>query len=282
MRRIVRLVRQQVVDLPQGMLGPVGPVQHQRVVLPGGQEVRRQFHATGEQGLGVFAAPYARSDFGQHADRGHVGGRALQVRAQQGFRLGNAVVGQGGGGLHQSGIARGMAGVFQVGLRRAVAVPHRGQVVAELAPRLRQVRLQRQRTAQGRHRVAAASGAAERQAMLQMGQWPLRVFADQGLQHIECVRHLPAHTVRGGQHQQRHRMPADHADDLVGLLCGHRGVGGQQVARMVQRGFQRAGGRGGRCHAPTPCMGSVVRPQSSSGRSNRSFRQWWCALAFNL
>ena len=74
MRRIVRLVRQQVVDLPQGVFGPVDAVQYQRVVLPGRQEVRRQFHAAGEQGLGVLAATHARGDLGQHADGGHIGG----------------------------------------------------------------------------------------------------------------------------------------------------------------------------------------------------------------
>ena len=71
--RVAGLGGEQALDHRQGAGGVVVPVQQHRVVEQRGGEVRRELEAALEQLEGVVVAAEARRDFGEHADRRHVG-----------------------------------------------------------------------------------------------------------------------------------------------------------------------------------------------------------------
>jgi hypothetical protein len=124
---------------------------------------------------GILVATQPRGNLGEHADRRHVGGRLLQLFAQARLGLGNAVPGQCDGGGHQLRIAGGMAHVADVGRAGRRRLACRQQVVAERAPGLRQVGLQRHRAAQRPDGFRRAPAACQDQPKVEMDRRGVRL-----------------------------------------------------------------------------------------------------------
>ena len=116
-------------------------------------------------------------DLGEHADRGDVGGVALEVLAQQGLGHGDPVLAERGCRSEQLRVARRSPDVIRVGGIGTRCVAHRSQVVAEATPRIGEFWLQLQRAAQRGHRVLAAPGRRERERQFVVRGRPLRVRA---------------------------------------------------------------------------------------------------------
>ena len=106
---IAGVLGQQPFDLGQRLLRAIAAVQDHGVVLARRMEARRQLQATLEQVGGVLVAPDPRRDFGQHPDRGDIGGRTPQPAAQQRLGMGNVVVDEGAARLEQDRVGHCVA-----------------------------------------------------------------------------------------------------------------------------------------------------------------------------
>ena len=91
---IVRVEALQQIDLTQSGGGLVLPLQHDRILMAGGHETRRELQASLQQDLGARVAAQACRDLGQHAQRDNIRFMLLQVRAQAMFGLGNLALDQ--------------------------------------------------------------------------------------------------------------------------------------------------------------------------------------------
>ena len=249
---IGRVDGQQGFDFRQGLHRLVAAMQDQRVVLARGVEARCEFQATREQVLGILVAAQARGDFGEHADRGHVGRRPLQLFAQQYFRIRDAVFVQRGGSSEQARVARGKADVACISGVGAFAVAGRHEVVAEREPGFRQVGLERDRAPQRGAGFVAAFGACQRDAELEVGHGRMGLRERERRQDFEGAPDLAARAMRCAEQQQGHGVVADGLDDLRSLLAGERRIGREQARGMGQGRFEIGGGLGRETHCTTP------------------------------
>jgi hypothetical protein len=208
-------------------------------------EAGGQLKAAHQQVLRVFVAAQAHGDLGQHADRGDVGRRALEVFAQQCLRFRNPVFAQRGGCGQQLRVAGGVAHVVGIGQVRAFGIVHRHQMVAEGQPGLRKVGLERHCTAQCRRRRIALVRPAQGDAEFQVGHRRIRLRGGQRLQDPQRAFEVAARAPGNAEHQQRHRMLADCLDDFRRLFAGHRRIGRQQSRSVRERRVQIGGRRGG-------------------------------------
>ena len=140
--RAARIRRQQALDFRERPLGVVEPVQQHGVVVPRGRETRRELETTLEQLLRVFVAAATDCDLGQHANRGRVGGRPLEIPPQQRLGHGNIVPDHRHGCLPHVRMVRRRLDVTRVGGVAALVVTDGQEVIAERAPRSGVIRLQ--------------------------------------------------------------------------------------------------------------------------------------------
>ncbi len=153
-------MRDQAIELGERVDGLVEPVQRDRVVMARFAKIRREIEAARQQSLGVFGAIEAQRHFGEHADRDHVGRRALQLSAQACFGVRNVVRVQRRGRGQQRRVMDCVAYVTEIGRRGAVTVAGRVEPIAKLAPRLRSRRIGSDEPAQRRDRVVGSAGYA--------------------------------------------------------------------------------------------------------------------------
>ena len=264
----MRVAGQQVFDLRQCLLGLVAAMQDHGVVLARGVETGGQFEAARQQVQRILVAAHAGGDFGEHADRRHIGGRLFQMLAQQRLRLRDAAFGERHGGAHQARVVGGMQHVPGVGGIGRVLLAGRHQMVAEFAPGLRQIGLQRDRAAQRGDRLFAPAEPTQHHAQVELQRRPGRLRRRQRKQDVERGLGIVLAQARGGQQAQRERMGADRLQDLVELLHRQRGVALQQPLRVRQRLLQRAAGRY-RDHAWPRC-GNGSGPRGAVGRGGDS------------
>ena len=240
--KMPRIGCQQMLDLDQRLLRPVAAMQDQRVILPRCLEAGGQLQAALEQMQGVLVATQPGSDFGEHADRGNVSRRLLQVFAQQGLGRGDAVLDQGDGGSQQARVAGGVTHMAPVRRVGRLLFAGRHQVIAKRAPGLRQIGLQRHRATQRLDRFLPAPAMAKRQPQVEMDHGPVRLGLRQRNEDVERALHVPLQRACSGQQLQCSRMTRSHLQDLVELLDCQQRISLQQAFRVGHGLFQRADG----------------------------------------
>ena len=238
------------------------------VVLARGIETGRQLQAALQQVQRILVAAQPGGDLGEHADRRHVGRRLLQVSAQQRLGLGNTVLDQRDGGGQQLRVAGGMAHVVGVGGVGGLLLAGGHEVVAERAPCLRQVGLQRHRAAQRVDRLLAAPVMAQRQAEVEMGERPVRLAPGQRLEDLERALRIALPDPCRRQQPQRGGVVRGHLEDLRRLFAGQGRVALQQALRMGQRLLQRADGGRVR-HGRHVGGGTAARPAAAGGQCEK-------------
>src|ERR1700730_18446791 len=145
---VARLGGEQLLDVWEGSGMLALAVQRHGVVVTSTGEAGRELEAARQQTLGVVVAPEARGVLGEHADRGDIGRMLAQMRAQQRFGFGDAVVAQRRRRGHQARVTRGRLEKARSGGLRPRLIPPRPEVIGERTPRVRKIRVQRQSPAQ--------------------------------------------------------------------------------------------------------------------------------------
>jgi len=246
---MIGLRRQQALDLGQCLLRLVVAMQRLGIVLARGLKARRQFQTACQQPAGIFVTPQARGDLGEHADRGDIGRRLLQVFAQQGLGLGNAGFRQRRGGSEQARVAGGITNMVGVGGVGTILVAGSQEMVAECAPGLRQVRFQRYRSAQRIDRILAAPMAPQGETQVKVNGRPARLCLREWRKNSDGPLQVALRRLRRRQQLQRGGVAVGCFEDFDGLFASQHRIAFQQARGMSQRLFQCAGRGGGVVHA---------------------------------
>ena len=173
--RMFRLDRQQRLDFGKRLLVLAGAIEHLHVGLSRGMKARCQFKAAREQLLRIVIATRFHREFGQHADRGHIGWGLFQTLVQQRFGLGYAVVLQCCRSLKQFGIVRRELDVTGIGGVDCLCIAHRSEMGAQHEPCLRKIGLQCDRVSKRCHCTLTVTGTTQRNSEFEVCHRPMRV-----------------------------------------------------------------------------------------------------------
>ena len=120
----------------------IAAVEHQCVVVACHRETRRKLQAVLQQFDGLLVAADPRSEFGQHAQCGHVRRERAQPVSQHGLGLGQATARQCLAGCQQLRIVHAGTRMHQIGTRRTRTTPSCIEHCGQVQPDTRQGRLQ--------------------------------------------------------------------------------------------------------------------------------------------
>ncbi len=155
--------------------------------------------------------------------------------AQPCFGLRDAVLGQRNGSIHQEWIARGIAHVIGIGSIGGLLFAGCREMVAERAPGLWQVMLQRHRVAQRLYRFLPAPTTAQRNPQIKMHQGPVGLGPSQRLEDVKRACYIALRRPRCSQQAQGGRVTFGYIENLGELLYRQHGIAVQQACGVDKR-----------------------------------------------
>jgi hypothetical protein len=140
------------------------------------------------------------------------------VLSQKQFRLADLVLAQRVRRRHEPRVLGRCLDMLRVGRVRALRVALQNEQIADFSPGVRHVRLERDRAAQSRERIAAPIERAQGHSHLVMRGSPVGLCGDQRLQRLQRGGRITCRPTSHAQEQTCRRMPRYYFEDFVRLL----------------------------------------------------------------